>query len=34
MGKKFVDMIGRNEFEYNFYIVNDENFNVFVLLGG
>ncbi|MDT9340294.1 M48 family metallopeptidase [Trichodesmium erythraeum 21-75] len=34
MGKKLADMTGRNEFEYNFYIVNDENLNAFALPGG
>ncbi len=34
MGKKLAKMTGRNEFEYNFYIVNDENLNAFALPGG
>ena len=34
MGKKLAEMTGRNEFEYNFYVVNDENLNAFALPGG
>ena len=34
MGQKLAQMTGRNEFEYNFYIVNDENLNAFALPGG
>ncbi|WP_256386567.1 M48 family metalloprotease [Hydrocoleum sp. CS-953] len=34
MGEKLAEMTGRNEFEYNFYVVNDENLNAFALPGG
>lgn len=34
LGKKLSEMTGRNEFEYNFYVINDENLNAFALPGG
>jgi len=34
MGQRLAQMTGRNEFEYNFYVVNDENLNAFALPGG
>ncbi|NER01556.1 MAG: M48 family metalloprotease [Okeania sp. SIO3C4] len=34
IGQKLAKMTGRNEFEYQFYIINDENLNAFALPGG
>ncbi|MGK7919371.1 MAG: M48 family metalloprotease [Trichodesmium sp.] len=34
MGKKLAEMTGRNEFEYDFYVINDERLNAFALPGG
>ncbi len=34
MGQKLAQMTGRNEFEYQFYIIEDENLNAFALPGG
>lgn len=34
IGKKLAKMTGRNDFEYQFYIINDENLNAFALPGG
>lgn len=34
LGKKLAKMTGRDEFEYEFFVVNDENLNAFALPGG
>ncbi|NEO55464.1 MAG: M48 family metalloprotease [Okeania sp. SIO3B5] len=34
IGQKLAKMTGRNDFEYQFYIINDENLNAFALPGG
>lgn len=34
VGKKMADLMGRNDFEYEFYVVADKNLNAFALPGG
>ena len=34
LGKNLAKMTGRDEFEYEFYVINDENLNAFALPGG
>ncbi|MDY7003446.1 MAG: M48 family metallopeptidase [Cyanobacteriota bacterium] len=34
IGQELAKMTGRNDFEYQFYIINDENLNAFALPGG